>query len=389
MFKGSDWMRIIQEHHIPYVDRGPNVKRGEWNIACPFGGSADPSYHMGLNLETGYWACWRNSNHRGKSPLRLLVQLLGVPYGKARQIAGITEDSWRDPDGFDALAARLMGRTPDLQLNQVQREFLQYPKEFRHIDDYGVTQRAWEYLAFDREFGERNVDDVCELYGLRTAVTGPYKMRVILPYYMDGDLVAWTGRAITKAELRYRDLEVEGCLVEIRDTVYNHDALLEGGTLLVVQEGPFDALKLDYFGREHGIRSVALSTNTITDEQIYLIAAYATNFNAVAFMMDNTTGLGSVDSWRMQDRVKTIPRLISPIAVPYGLKDSGELSPRQADDFARQLRRTYGKRVQPSHEHALRGPAAADAAGGHGSQQNDEVLRTGGGRQPRRSFGRH
>ena len=384
--KPIDWLDLLRQNHVPFVERGANVKRGEVNIRCPFCGSADPSHHMGLNLETGFWACWRNSNHRGKSPLRLIVQLLGVPYGKARQLAGITEDSWRDPDGFDALAARLMGRVPDMQLNQVRREFLQFPREFRYIEDRGATLAAWEYLAYDRCFGPDNVDHLCDLYGLRTAITGPYKMRVVLPYVMDGEMVAWTGRAITTAELRYKDLAIEDCLVEVRDTLYNHDALLDGGDVLVVQEGPFDALKLDFFGRDCGVRSVALSTNTITDEQVYLLSAYATNFKAVAFMMDNTTGLGSVDSWRMQDRVKVIPRLTSPIAVPYGLKDAGELSPRQAEEFATTIRRTH--ELQPSHEQSLRGAAASRAGRGSAPEQDDALLRDPGYRQPRRTFRR-
>jgi len=386
--KPIDWRQVLTDHHVPFVERGANVKRGELNIRCPMCGAADPSFHLGLNPETGFWACWRNSNHRGKSPLRLLVALLNVPYGVARKIAGISEDSWRDPDGFDAMAARLMGRVPDMQLNQVQREFLQFPREFREIKYDGLTSRAWDYLALDRDFGEDNTDELIELYELKTAVTGPYKARVVLPYVMDGELVAWTARAIVPAEIRYKDLSVDDCLVEIKKTLYNHDAMIDGGEILLVQEGPVDALKVDFFGRERGVRSVALSTNSISDDQIYLIAAYASHFDQVVFMMDNATGLGAVDSWRMQSRVNsTIKNLTSPISVPFGLKDAGLMTPNQATTFTEQLLRNK-RAIQQSPEHSLRRSSSSGARIRQLPTAVGEDLRVAGTGRVRRSFRR-
>jgi hypothetical protein len=64
-----DWRQLLTDNRVPFIERGPNVKRGEINIRCPFCGSADPSYHMGLNLDSGWWSCWRNKDqHSGKSP---------------------------------------------------------------------------------------------------------------------------------------------------------------------------------------------------------------------------------------------------------------------------------------------------------------------------------
>lgn len=163
--KTFDWLSLLRQQGIPFVDRGANVKRGEVNIKCPFCGTADPSHHLGLNLDTGWWACWRNNNHRGKSPLRLLMQLLRVPYWKARQMAGL-DDDYVDPEGFDAVAARIMGRGEKLtrpEQAKTRREFLQFDRNFLEIDDRIKTRRFWNYL-YDRGFAEQDIDRLCELY---------------------------------------------------------------------------------------------------------------------------------------------------------------------------------------------------------------------------------
>lgn len=335
---------MLSEHGITYVERGANVKRGEINIQCPFCGSADPSQHMGLNLETGYWACWRNQDHRGKSPLRLLTRLLGISYTRARQIAGMDPNAPADPDGFDAVAARVMGRNKDIaHPDHVRREFLAFPQEFAALRHTGGSQRHWNYLL-DRKFDPGGIAVLQQFYNVRAALYGPYKDRVILPYYMDEKLVAWTGRAIGPAEIRYKDLPLDECLVPIKEVLFNYDTMAAGGRALVVVEGPIDALKLEVYGYDDGIRAVALSTNSISNEQVYMLEELCFGFNRVIVMMDNASELGVVDSMRMKQLLRGVPNLhIMP--VPFGCKDAGELTPIQAASFAEDLARSISREI--------------------------------------------
>lgn len=330
--RAFEWRPFLAEHRVPYVERGPNVKRGEINIRCPFCGSADPSHHMGLELETGWWSCWRNrANHSGKSPVRLIAQLLNVPYWRARKLAGLSDAQELDPDGFDAVAARIMGREGVVKPEQVRREFLAFPPEFKDLHD--APPRFYDYLRHTRGFGTVGTRDVIDLYGLTYAARGTYRDRIILPYYVDGELVAWTARAIAKAEIRYRDLDSDDCLVPIKETLFNLDCRMDGGRVLVVVEGPIDALKIDLFGRGAGVRAVALSTNSVTDAQTYLLEDAAREFDRVLVMMDMAGELGVVDSMRMKATLSAIPN-VGIIPVPYGLKDAAEMSPRQATAWA-------------------------------------------------------
>jgi hypothetical protein len=328
-----DWRQLLAERGVRFVDRGANVKRGEINIQCPFCGSADPSHHMGLNLESGFWACWRNRDHRGKSPLRLLVKLLGVSYYQARQIAGLRDD-YVDPEGFDAMVSRLMGRNGVDKVEHVRKEFLQFPPEFEDLHE--APDRFYNYLRDERDFGAVGTRDLARLYGVRYARRGAFRERVILPYYMDERLVAWTGRAVAPATVRYRDLDRAECLVAPKETLFNLDCRLDGGRALIVVEGPIDALKIDVFGRGASVRAVALSTNSITEEQVYLLEETAPAFDRVLVMMDMASDLGVVDSMRLRQDLRSIPNA-SIIPVPYDLKDAGEMSPRQAAAFAESL----------------------------------------------------
>lgn len=345
--RALDWRGVLAEHHVPHIERGANVKRGELNIRCPFCGSADPSFHMGLSLETGYWACWRNSEHRGKSPLRLLCRLLNVSYSRARQIAGMADDMPADPDGFDAMAARIMGRDSRVErMEQVRREFLRMPATYLELCELGSVRRFFNYML-SRNFSHDDVYALSELYGLRAARTGPDRDRVILPYYMDGDLVAWTGRAIGPATIRYKDLPRDECIVPIKETLFNYDCMLRGGAVLFVVEGPLDALKIDLAGRNYGVRAAALSTNSISQDQIYILEEFAPSFDKVVFMLDTQTKLGVVASMHMKQKLAALPNLAI-MPVPFNLKDAGEMSPHQVDTFVDEvLTRSEKDAIQP------------------------------------------
>jgi hypothetical protein len=332
---------VLDEHRVRYVTSGANVKRGEINLRCPWCGSADPSHHLGINLETGYYACWRNrAAHSGKSPLRLLMKLLGVSYAEARKIAGLGDD-YVDPEGFDAAAARWMRRTgSDARPAQVPRRTLQLDPRFDHISPRGRTRRFWDYLR-GRGFsgasalGE-DVDLLCSLYGLRAGSHDQWRDRVVIPYYEDGELVTWTGRAIGPATHRYMDLPVDESIVPAKETLFNHDAMLGGGAALVVVEGPVDALKVDFYGRPWGVRAVGLSTNSVSDEQAFLLADGARHFGRTLVMMDNASALGLADSMRMRQQLAFLPR-VEIVGVPCGRKDAGELTPREATEWAKAL----------------------------------------------------
>lgn len=347
--RAFDWQRLLEEQRIEYVTRGPNVKRGEINIKCPFCGSADPSHHMGLNLDNGWWSCWRRRDiHSGKSPLRLIMALLKVPYGRAREIAGLGDD-YVDPEGFDAVAARILGKVPEqAKPSASERRFLDLD-DFEPITDRIRTRRHWNYL-YNRGFngtqgGVEEVDLLVKRYRLRAGLDGVWRDRIILPFYLDRQLVTWTGRAIGQAERRYRDLELAPnpwrpdapwSILGPKETLYNADCISEGGKVLVLQEGPFDVLKVDFYGAPYGVRSVGLATNSMSEAQAHLLKMAEGKFRRLIVMMDTKSELGVVDSLRMKQQLAFIPDL-SIMPVPYDAGDGGALKATQVIAWAKTL----------------------------------------------------
>jgi hypothetical protein len=338
-----DWMTLLREQRIHYVTSGPNVKRGEVNIKCPWCGSADPSQHMGLNLETGWYSCWRNrAQHSGKSPLRLIMALLRVPYQRARSLAGLDE-GYIDPEGFDALAARLLRREGMTgRPEEVRRRKLFMDASFRPITRKGATRRAYDYLREERGFNGASAagddaDVLCRLYGLHMG-DGDFAARIVLPYVLDGELVTWTGRAIGPSKVRYKDLSIKESILPPKATLFNHDAIYDPqARVLLVEEGPFDALKTDFYGEPFGVRAVAMSTNTITDEQAFLLQGAVEFFERVFVVLDNKTGYGAVDSMRMKQSLAFLGDKLGTEHVPFGAGDPGELTPREATEWAQTL----------------------------------------------------
>lgn len=345
-----DWQRLLDERRIEYVTRGPNVKRGEINIKCPFCGTADPSHHMGLNLDNGWWSCWRRRDiHSGKGPIKLICQLLRVSVREAREIAGLGED-YVDPDGFEAIAAKVLGRNKPQEAPASEERTLQYPDSIRPLTEAIRTRRHWNYLfnrGFDkRQRGTEEVDLLVEQYGLMAGVAGDWADRVIIPFYMGGKLVTWTGRAIGPSARRYRDLELSPnpykkdapwSVLGPKETLYNADAIKAGGRVLVLQEGPFDVLKVDFYAKRYGVRSVGLATNSMSEAQVYLLKEAEQTFEQILVMMDTKTELGVVDSYRMRQKLAFI-RSVKPEPVPFGAGDGGALTGEQVMAWASKWR---------------------------------------------------
>lgn len=280
-----DWRSFCTSNKIPFVEEGPNTKKGNINIKCPFCGNSDPSEHMGLSLNKGspVWGCWRNSAHRGKSPVQLVARLLKCSQHRAAELVG-DEVTVPDEDEFDTAISRLKdGPTKETSDRPAT---LRFPKEFRYLgtDDF-YARKFQSYL------GSRGFDyppALCTMYDLHYALLGPQAYRIIFPVYgPDRSLLSWVGRDITSCSpLRYKALESSASVRPIDACLLDEDRLITGGRLLVVTEGPMDAAKIGYHisGYER-VESTCLFGKA-KESQKGLLCYYATRFNKVAVVLD-------------------------------------------------------------------------------------------------------
>lgn len=347
MSRQIDWKELLTTHRVPFIERGANVKRGEVNVRCVFCGSSDPSFHMGINTENGWWSCWRNrAEHSGKSPVRLILALLKVSYAEALQIAGL-DSNYVDPDGFQALAAQLRQKRGNREVFEQEYQLAERPplrmdRAFEVLTQKGPMRKHFDYLD-NRWFDPHQL---ATEYGVMCGIEGWWRDRVIFPYIEEERLVTWTGRACGRAEVRYQDLPIkppydgyrgELARVAAKETLFNHDAMLAGGRWLILVEGPVDALKLDCYGKEYGVRAVALSTSSISDGQLARLDKYESNFDRFGVMMDMSNRMDFVNSMTMRGRLSSIKHNTIGFEVPNGRKDAGELNPREVRAFCKTI----------------------------------------------------
>src|SRR3990170_3506093 len=114
----------LKSKRILYLDSGSNVSRGNINICCPFCPD-DPSYHLGINLETGYWGCWRDSGHRGVT-LKRLFKALGWSNSELAELFKEAQEIKLD-DWMDCIKSLDLIGTQELVL---MKNKLEFPEEF-------------------------------------------------------------------------------------------------------------------------------------------------------------------------------------------------------------------------------------------------------------------
>ena len=184
-----DWIALFQDNNIDYVTRGSNTKKGEVSVRCPWCGEDDPGYHLGISLTKEAYGCWRNVNHAGKSPYKLIQALLGCSYTQAKLVTGQYNHS--DPDTLNEALSMLTGH--ENPVKQPSKQRLKLPEGLRPILPYGTTTRFHRYLL---NRGFINFKRLGSHYKIKCCATGKWKDRIIIPIYLKGHLVNWTGRAL-------------------------------------------------------------------------------------------------------------------------------------------------------------------------------------------------
>lgn len=312
-----DWHGFLVRHGVPFVTSGPNTSRGNISIKCPWCGSADPSEHLGLSLEVTnpVWGCLRNSRHRGRSPVRLVAKLLRVRYNIA---VSLVEQDAPLVDDFDAAIERLRG-VGEEPLKSKYKPKVVYPDSFRHLLDGVYGKRFITYLE---SRGFHNAQDVAEQYELFYCLVGDFAWRLIFPVTTDdGLLVGWTGRDIRDgAKLRYRASDDLG-----KNELLTFDDLND---VVVVVEGPLDALKVDYYGRSFGISSVATMGTAVTVGQKRLLSDISKK-TPTYILFDSGA---EAQSLVLAEEVgaKWLP-------LPPGIGDPGEMDQKMVTKFLRNI----------------------------------------------------
>jgi DNA primase len=203
---------------------GKHSRPGWIQVECPFC-TGHYGYHLGININRGYANCWRCGWHWLP---KVISKITNKTIYESKQI--ITKYS--SGDTFD-----------DYQSDVQTAQKLIYPSEFQKLKPvhYNYLKSRGFKPSFARKLGL-----------LGTDWYGEYSWRVIIPVWLDGELISYQGRDITgRASLKYK-----ACAKV--DETYHHQNMIYGiddikGDTIIIVEGVFDAWKLyGYAGATFG-----------------------------------------------------------------------------------------------------------------------------------------
>jgi hypothetical protein len=323
-----DWPSFFEENNIEYVTSRNDLKKNNIGIKCPWCGD-DPSYHMGISLEGKGYSCWRNRNHKGIAPQRLIVELIGCSYHhadslvKSETVGFITSDDTFAEDGLRALGMHSPTR------RKVAPSELSFLEESKPLQSRGLAGRlALDYLKHRKgSYSEPDALWLGKRYDLRFSLSGKFAYRIIVPIYLSGKLVNWTGRAVNDTDLRYLSLSddpersaknhLPTAPVNIHDCLLDYDRLTGGGRILVVCEGPFDAMRVGFFANNFGIEATCLFSKILTPAQLALLSKVRRRFDKAVLLLDKDAAM----EFSFPDYLN-----FQKIELPSGVKDPGDMS---------------------------------------------------------------
>lgn len=320
-----DYERFFVQRGIIFRDSGANVKKGNLVTNCPFC-TNDTRQFMGVDPRTGNFGCWWSAEHRGKNPAKLVQALLRCSWREALQITGGSDDMAPMAGSVDALeeAVAALDDRP-ARVSRWGFAVQPFPPEFREIKPIGVTAVCWRHLVEKRKFNETDVARLCQDYRLRYAVSGQFKQRIILPFIQkDNATIGWQARSVGYSKLRYL---TDPPSIAKKQILFNHGPAWEGGRILVIEEGPLDVLKTDFYGRRKYIRAVGTIGTSYTETQVGLLFKLCMRFDRTLILFDP----GALEpAMGLQTRLARFNPVIG--AVPDGVDDPGDLWPEQVVD---------------------------------------------------------
>lgn len=334
-----DWPRFLRQHRIEYVTSGSNVAAGNWNVRCPFCGENDPSQHLGISLKGAGWGCLRNTAHRGKSPVRLIRQLLHCSAEEAQRLVGSTAVLAPSLGAFEASALALRGLDHKAAPAPLQTALRLLPEFKPLLNDSPLSRPFLAYLRA-RGYRDAQIRWLAKNYQLYYATSGLYAQRTIIPIYdRYGDLLSWTARTIrADAQPRYRTLRMQGeeptARVAANNTLLGLPLLwsAENPRALVLVEGPFDALKLTAFGYPFGVYATALFGLNVYPSQVAEVQELALRFGKVCLLLDEDAEFQRLRLLSTLSGVR-----VQVLKMPKDTDDPGALSGEQATRLALEI----------------------------------------------------
>lgn len=259
-----DIIQLYQDFGITFVTEGQHkhVRPGWVNCECPFctSTSGHEGYHLGFNLTSCHFYCWRCGGS-GKYIPRVLSKLLGVRMGKACEIA-------RDYSMF------IFNTPVEKKKKTGAKPFILPPPNKTGKVFSGKQEKYLINRGFDPDY----IAKTFNAYGAGAiAIIDKidYKHRIVIPYTHAMDTVSFDTRATVECRNKYLACPDTREKVARKKILYGRPD--KWGDVIVIVEGPTDVWRL-------GVNAAATSGIVYTNAQVRFISK---NFKKVYVIFDD------------------------------------------------------------------------------------------------------
>ncbi len=290
---------------------------------------------MGVSLKHAGYSCWR-CGHKGGRPHQLIQELLHCSFAEAAAIVG--DDGIELPSDMGFLG-QLQGLFQGATALAKPKASLTLPATFRRLydDARGLGKLFVDYLG-TRGYTRQDLPGLLETFPLYYCTRGSFSYRLVFPIYCPRDLSSWTGRAITKAVLRYKTLSTDPekaaaedmpvALAPTTHLLWNYPNLQLGGEKLFLVEGPLDALNVSFHGLDYGIKATCLFTKIVSEQQLDLLADINHLYKEKYLLLDAEV---DVETVALMNKLGTLG--FKRATLPQRVSDPAELTAQQVREI--------------------------------------------------------
>jgi len=234
-------IKYLEEKQIEYRTSGKNVTKNWLEINCPFCND-DPSFHCGI------------------SPQRLFnCHICGEKGDVVKLVKQIESCSWY-------IAKDIVEQFSEDITVGLKKDSIRYSSKIDRLNLPKISL-SLPCLIHKNYLIKRNFDPdyLTKKYKLKFCYNiGEWKFRIIIPFFLDGKLITWTGLDVTgKAEIKYKHLANEKSVVPVKKILYNIDSIPQNSSMVVV-EGVTDKWRIEK-------NCVATMGIQYTEEQVEMI----------------------------------------------------------------------------------------------------------------------
>ena len=258
--------QIYQDYSIRSAHENDKHYREGWvNTSCPFC-TGNPGNHLGWNLSSNYFFCWRCGP---KSTLQTLSTLLGVSFQEAKQIQR------KYKNGRNYTPKKINVIKSQFRLPSLMGSILKNKLAFNYMKERGFSKK--DLITLEKHYLLKCTKGV-SLYDNMDLC-----YRIIAPiifnhgqHELSGQMVSWQSRDVTgNSDLKYITCAAKREIIEHKKILYNAP---DYDNTVVLCEGIFDVWKVFLTG----YLSTCCFGVEYTPDQLKLLM----NYNKVLLFLD-------------------------------------------------------------------------------------------------------